>query len=330
MQDALSVLVTGGAGYVGSHCCKRLAAAGYRPVVFDDLSTGHREFVRWGDLIEGDIRDEDALMGALRAVRPCAVMHFAARALVAESVANPGLYWSVNLAGVLCLLNAMRETGVDKLVFSSTCAIYGAVAGNPISEDHAKLPVNPYGATKWAAEQVMDQYSRLHGIRSLRLRYFNASGASDDGEIGEDHDPETHLIPRVLDAALGRSDAVDILGRDYPTPDGTALRDYVHVLDLAEAHLAALRRLNDGGATDAVNLGTGMGTSVLDIVEAAGRVAGHAVPTRDGPRRAGDPPELVADPSRAHRLLDWRAKRSDIDTIMADALCWHRHRFIDG
>jgi UDP-arabinose 4-epimerase len=322
-----TVLVTGGAGYIGSHCCKLLAAAGYRPVVYDDLSTGHRDFVKWGPLVEGDIRDRRKLTDALAAHRPVLVMHFAALALVGESVTQPERYWDVNVGGVSALLEAMRATGCDKLVFSSSCAVYGEPQSMTIDEQTTKAPVNPYGASKLTAEWMMESYDRAHGLKSIRLRYFNACGADPEGEIGEDHAIETHLIPLVLDVALGRRRSVSIFGTDYPTPDGTAVRDYIHVLDLAAAHLAAAEHLLGGGKTAAVNLGTGEGASVAEVVGAVERVTGRKIATSAGPRRAGDPPRLVANPALAESLLGWKARRSAIETAIADAWAWHQTRF---
>ena len=318
------ILVTGGAGYIGSHCCAALAAAGFEPVVYDDLSTGHAEFVRWGPRVEGDIRDEPALRAAMRTHRPEAVMHFAALALVGESMTDPDRYRDVNVGGTQALLRAMRAEGLDHLVFSSTCAVYGEPDVVPISESEALDPVNPYGATKLACERMMDDFDAAHGLRSVRLRYFNAAGADPEARIGEWHDPETHLLPLVIEAALGRRAAIDIFGTDYATPDGTAVRDYVHVVDLAAAHLAALRYLLEGGATAAVNLGTGDGASVEDVVRAVEVIAGRPVARRLCPRRPGDPPRLVAAPGMARDLLGWRPERSDLATIVADALRWHR------
>jgi UDP-glucose-4-epimerase GalE len=318
-----SILVTGGAGYVGSHACKALARAGYRPVVLDNLSRGHRSAVRWGPLVEGELADRSCLATVFAEYRISAVMHFAAYAYVGESVVDPALYYRNNLAGTLMLLEAVREAGIGEIVFSSTCATYGIPDGVPIREDAAQRPVNAYGETKLAIERALHWYGQAYGLRSAALRYFNAAGADRDGEIGECHEPETHLIPLVLQAALGRRQAVDIFGTDYPTPDGTAIRDYVHVDDLAIAHLRALERLRAGGASFAVNLGTGRGHSVREVVAAAERVSGRKVPTRAAPRRPGDPPALVADPRLAADLFGWRAEFSDLDTITRTALAWH-------
>lgn len=325
-----TVLVTGGAGYIGSHCCKLLAEAGYTPLVYDDLSTGHPEFVRWGPLIEGDIRDRERLDAVFSEHRPVLVMHFAALALVGESVSQPERYWSVNVGGTLTLLETMRVAGCDALVFSSSCAVYGEPEAVPITEDVPKAPVSPYGASKLAAEWMMENFDQAHGLRSVRLRYFNACGADPGAEIGEDHDPETHLVPLVLDAAMGRRPDIAVFGRDYPTPDGTPVRDYVHVVDIAEAHLAAARRLLSGDASLAVNLGTGTGASVAEIIAVVERVTGRRVPTRAAERRPGDPPRLVADPGRAARALDWQAERSGLEQAIGDAWAWHWRRFGEG
>jgi UDP-arabinose 4-epimerase len=316
------ILVTGGAGYIGSHCCKALAEAGHEPIVFDNVVMGHREAVRWGPFIEGDMRDVTALGAAIREARPDAVLHFGALALVGESVAHPERYYSVNVGGTLNLLEAMRAAGVDRLVFSSTCAVYGEPERVPMTEDLPRRPINPYGASKLACEMMMEDFDSAHKIRSVRLRYFNAAGADPKAEIGEWHDPETHLIPLVLDAALGRRPAISIFGTDYPTPDGTALRDYIHVMDLAEAHLSALRHLMDGGGSLALNLGTGSGASVREVIKTVEGVTGRKVPVVEAPRRAGDPPALVADPRRAETLLKWRAKK-DLSAMVEDAWRWH-------
>jgi UDP-glucose-4-epimerase GalE len=321
-----SVLVTGGAGYIGSHACKILARAGYQPIVFDNLSRGHREAVRWGPLIEGDLADPERLVMALQTHRVSAVMHFAAYAYVGESVADPALYYRNNLAGTLSLLEATRQAGVDKIVFSSTCATYGLPDVNPIRETARQLPVNPYGETKLAIERALRWYGEAYRIRSVSLRYFNAAGADSDGEIGECHEPETHLIPLVLQAALGQRSHVEIYGVDYPTADGTAIRDYIHVEDLADAHLRALEQLYAGCQSAALNLGVGRGHSVREVITAAEAVSGRAVPWRNGARRAGDPPVLVADPSLAAERLAWRAQRSDLPTIIRTALAWHQSR----
>src|SRR5271170_988194 len=321
-----TILVTGGAGYVGSHACKMLGRAGYRPVVFDNLSRGRREAVRWGPLVEGDLADMTRLSAALTEHRVSAVMHFAAYAYVGESVAEPALYYRNNLGGTLSLLEAMRQAGVGEIVFSSTCATYGTPDAVPIREDSPQHPVNPYGETKLAIERALHWYGQAYGVRSVALRYFNAAGADPDGEIGECHEPETHLVPLVLQAALGQRAKIDIYGTDYPTPDGTAIRDYVHVQDLALAHLRALERLRGGGGNIAVNLGTGHGRSVREVIAAAEAATGCKVPAQAAPRRPGDPPALVADPSLAAEILGWRAQHSDLDTIIRTALSWQKRQ----
>ena len=321
-----TILVTGGAGYVGSHACKMLARAGYRPVVFDNLSRGRREAVRWGPLVEGDLADMTRLSAALAEHRVSAVMHFAAYAYVGESVTDPALYYRNNLGGTLSLLEAMRQAGVGEIVFSSTCATYGTPDAVPIREDSPQRPVNPYGETKLAIERALHWYGQAYGVRSAALRYFNAAGADPEGEIGECHEPETHLVPLVLQAALGQRPQIDIYGTDYPTPDGTAIRDYVHVQDLARAHLRALERLRGGGGNIAVNLGTGHGRSVREVIAAAEAATGCKVPAQAAPRRPGDPPALVADPSLAAEILGWRAQHSDLDTIIRTALSWQKRQ----
>src|SRR5437870_3822882 len=317
-----SILVTGGAGYVGSHACKALATAGFRPVVYDNLSRGHRAAVRWGPLVEGDLHDRARLVAAMREHRVTAVMHFAAFAYVGESVTDPELYYSNNLGGTLALLAAMREAEAATMVFSSTCAVYGIPERLPIRETTAKAPLNPYGDTKLAIERALAWYAAAYGMRYMALRYFNAAGADPDGEAGEDHEPETHLIPLVLRAALGRGNPVEMYGTDYPTRDGTAIRDYIHVSDLADAHLRALDHLAAGGDSTALNLGTGRGHSVREVIAAVERIGGRPVPQREVARRPGDPPELVADPALALSQLGWQPRHSDLDTIIASALAW--------
>jgi UDP-glucose-4-epimerase GalE len=295
-------------------------------VVFDDLSRGHREAVRWGPLVEGNLAERGKLAAALDRHRVSVVMHFAAYAYVGESVTVPAVYYANNLGGSLALLESMREVGVDKIVFSSTCATYGTPAQVPIRETLPQLPVNPYGETKLAIERALHWYGEAYGLRWVSLRYFNAAGADPESEIGERHEPETHLVPLVLEAALGERPQIDIYGTDYPTPDGTAIRDYIHVQDLAEAHLRALERLSAGGQSAALNLGTGRGHSVREVIRAAEAVSGKSIPCRETARRPGDPPVLVADPGLATELLGWRAQVSDLDTIVRTALAWHVSR----
>jgi UDP-arabinose 4-epimerase len=317
-----SILVTGGAGYVGSHACKALSRAGHLPVVYDNLSRGHRAAVRWGPLVEGDLHDTARLAAALRTHQVTAVMHFAAFAYVGESMTDPESYYRNNVGGTLALLAAMREAGIARIVFSSTCAVYGMPEHLPIRETTEKAPLNPYGDTKLAIERALHWYAGAYGLRYVALRYFNAAGADPDGEIGEDHEPETHLIPLVLRAALGRGDPIEVYGTDYPTPDGTAIRDYIHVGDLADAHLGALDYLAAGGDSIAINLGTGSGCSVREVIAAVERIGGRPVPRHEVARRPGDPPALVADPSLALSRLGWRPRRSDLETIIATALAW--------
>ncbi len=321
------ILITGGAGYVGSHCAKALAAAGHEGVVFDSLLFGHRDHVRWGRLIEGDIRDAAALDAVFASQHFDGVMHFAALAYVGESVTAPERYYDVNVHGTRVLLEAMIRSGVRLIVFSSSCAVYGEPESTPINEGARLNPINPYGFTKFVCERMMDDFARAHKLKSARLRYFNAAGAEPTGEIGEDHDPETHLIPLLLDAASGRGPTATVYGTDYSTADGTAVRDYVHVCDLARAHVLGLQHLLGGGDTIAVNLGTGNGISVRQAINMIRTVTGREVPTRDAPRRAGDPSVLVADANKARAILRWAPERSDLATIIADAWRWHGKRF---
>ena len=319
-----TILVTGGAGYVGSHACKALAARGYSPVVFDNLVYGHESAVKWGPLEIGDISDRDRLDAVIAAHKPVAVMHFAAFTYVGESVADPGKYYRNNVAGTLTLLEVMRDSGIGKLVFSSTAATYGTPEGLPISEVAVKAPINPYGRSKWTAEQMIADFSAAHGLRSAALRYFNAAGADPEGEIGECHDPESHLLPLAMQAVTGDGPALTLFGDNYPTPDGTCIRDYVHVTDLADAHVRALDQLERRNGADAFNLGTGKGASVREVLSAVESVAGKPVPHTIGPRREGDPSELVSNPAKAMRELNWVPLNSDLETIVATAWAWHR------
>jgi UDP-glucose-4-epimerase GalE len=321
-----TILVTGGAGYIGSHACKALAKAGYEPVAYDNLVYGHREAVRWGPLIEGDLGDRTLLAETIQRHKIAAVMHFAAFAYVGESVEKPEKYFHNNVVNSFGLMETMLATGVKQIVFSSTCATYGLPEVMPIREDTPQHPVNPYGETKLMIERALHWHGIAHGIRHVALRYFNAAGADPEGEIGEAHDPETHLIPLILDAASKRRAQIDVFGTDYPTPDGTAIRDYIHVQDLAEAHVLALRYLENGGASVALNLGTGEGHSVRATIEAAKRITGHPIPSRDTTRRAGDPPVLVADAAKARALLGWTPKLASLDRIIETAWSWHQKR----
>jgi UDP-glucose 4-epimerase len=323
MSGRPAILVTGGAGYIGSHCCRALDAAGYRPVVYDNFSTGHRSFVT-GSLVEGDVADKATLARAFAEHDIVAVMHFAASSLVGESVADPQKYYINNLAGTLSLLDAMREAGCHSLVFSSTGAVYGNADGNALREDHACAPINPYGASKWMIERVLSDYRGAYGLGSFALRYFNASGADPSGEIGELREIETHLIPRAMMALQGHLPDFAVFGDDYDTPDGTAIRDYIHVSDLAAAHVLALQLLLQGHSGGAFNLGTGKGFSVREILAAIAAETGREVPHVVKPRRAGDPACLVADASAARATLNFRPMHSDLATIIRTAWAWHQ------
>ena len=322
----MQVLVTGGAGYIGSHACKVLANAGCLPVVLDDLRRGHRSAVQWGPLIEGDCGDPVTLDDVFRSYPIEAVIHFAAYAYVAESVADPAAYFRNNVVGTMNLLDAMRAHNVPAIVFSSSCATYGVPTAVPIGEDHAQLPINPYGESKLIVEKLLRWYGSSYGLKWTALRYFNAAGADPDGEIGEDHDPEPHLVPRVLAAAAGNLPVIEIFGTDYPTPDGSPVRDYVHVTDLAQAHVQAMRRLLSGGESGAFNLGTGAGHSVRAVIAAAQQVTGRTIPVVERPRRAGDPPELVANASKAQDVLGWRPQYSSLPAILETAWRWHNRK----
>ncbi len=315
----LTILVTGGAGYIGSHAARALRRAGYEVVIYDNLSTGCRRLAQGFELVEGDIADGPRLRLAL--ARMDAVMHFAACAYVGESVGNPRKYFANNVSAALSLLNSALDAGIRQFVFSSSCAAYGVPKQIPIAEETPREPVNPYGASKLFFENALEAYDRAYGLRSVRLRYFNAAGADEGGEIGEMHDPETHLVPLALAAATEDGPELQICGDDYPTSDGTCIRDYIHVNDLAEAHVRALQHLEGGGGSLAVNLGTGCGHSVLEVVGAAEQVTGQTVRRTIGSRRAGDPPILVADPAKAREVLGWTARRNLAD-IMSSAWNW--------
>jgi UDP-arabinose 4-epimerase len=321
----MKVLVTGGAGYIGSHACKALARAGHQPVAFDNLSSGREQAVKWGPLEQGDILDRDRLQAVLRTHRPEAVMHFAAFAYVGESVENPGKYYLNNVVGALSTLEAMRACNIDKFVFSSTCATYGAPEIVPIHEGDAQLPVSPYGRSKLMIEQILRDYGQAYGLNSISLRYFNAAGADPDCEIGEVHDPETHLIPIALQTAAGLRQSVTIFGENYDTPDGTCIRDYIHVTDLAEAHVLALERGLNIGKTTAYNLGAGRGYSVREIIRMAGEVTGMPIRTQVGSPRPGDPAALIADSQCAMRDLAWKPRSSDLKTIITTAWNWMKN-----
>jgi UDP-arabinose 4-epimerase len=318
------ILVTGGAGYVGSHTCKLLAASGYTPVVYDDLRRGNRWAVQWGPLVEAPLEDRETLISAMKQYDIRAVIHFAAYAYVGESMTDPSIYFRNNVAATLNVLDAMVEMRIAPFIISSTCAVYGTPPSLPIKENMPIAPISPYGASKVMLEELARWYGFSHGIRTFGLRYFNAAGTDPDGKIGELHEPEPHLIPIVIEAALGRRTHVEIMGADYPTSDGTAIRDYVHVSDLAKAHVAALEYLSDGGGSEVANLGTGQGISVRQIIEAVAQETGVQITAIEGPRRLGDPPELYADPTRANDILGWSAYQSDLTTIVRTAVRWYR------
>lgn len=318
------VLVAGGAGYIGSHAAKALRRAGRVPIVFDDLSSGGEHAVRWGPLVRGDIRNADALRAAIREHKPDAVMHFAARIEVGEGETAPTHFYDNNVLGALTLARVMLEEGVNNLVFSSTCAIYGDPDRLPLTEDLPKRPVSVYGRSKLMVEQMFEDIARAEGLRFAALRYFNAAGADPDGEIGEEHDPETHLIPNAIKAALGRGGPMKLFGTDYPTRDGSCERDFIHVADLAEAHILAADRLAAGGKTLQLNLGTGEGRTVREVLAAIERATGRPVPHTTAPRRPGDAVALYADVAKSRRELGWSPRLSDIDTIVSTAWAFHR------
>ena len=318
------ILVLGGAGYIGSHTCKRLRAAGFDPVTFDDLSEGYAEFVKWGELITGDIRNKSDLAAAVSRIRPDAVIHFAAYAYVGESVEDPGKYYENNTLGSLNVTQVLRDAGNIPLIFSSTCATYGIPESGLISENSPVQPINPYGRSKLMVEQILEDFSSAYGLRSVSLRYFNAAGADPDGEIGEAHRVETHLIPRAILAGLGLIENFSVYGNDYNTTDGSAVRDYVHVNDLADAHVAACRYLLGKGQSDVFNIGVGRGFSVLEVVNAVEDLLGKPVPYSLHPRRAGDPPALVADPTKSREVLGFQAQYSDLSNIIHTAVAWHQ------
>lgn len=322
-----AVLVAGGAGYIGAQTCKALSQAGFLPVCIDNLATGHAQAVKWGPLVKADVRDAEAVIKTVSDYGCIAAIHFAAYSLVGESHTNPYKYYDNNVGAATTFAHVLVDAGIKALVFSSTAAVYGQPRSDLIAEDHPKAPINAYGATKLAFEQALSWFSKAHDLRHVVLRYFNAAGADPDGEIGESHEPETHLIPNICKAALGTGPALSIYGTDYPTPDGTAIRDYIHVVDLAEAHVAAIRHLLNGGKDLTLNVGTGQGVSVAEVLAAARRVHGRDIPVSYGPRRAGDPEKLVADASRIRQALNWTPTYSDLDTVIRDALNWQTKRF---
>lgn len=316
------ILVTGGAGYIGSHVCKSLKKAGFTPVVYDNFSTGHLAAVKWGPFVKGDIRDSETLRQAIRTYQPKAVLHFAADALVIESMQNPSKYYRNNVTGTLTLLETMCEEGVKNLVFSSTCAIYGCPKNVPIDEKTPAFPINPYGRTKWMAEQMMADFDQAYGLKTIKLRYFNAAGADAQTEIGEKHDPETHLVPIVIQSALGTRPETVIYGNTFPTKDGSAIRDYIHVEDLAQAHLLALQYVLQEQKSDVFNLGSSIGTSVLEIIQAVQSHSQKPVPIRIAPARPGEPAILMANPTKANKLLGWEPKHT-LPSIIDTAWKWH-------
>lgn len=321
-----AILVAGGAGYIGAQTCKALAQAGYLPVTLDNLATGHAGSVKWGPFEPGDLRDKERVRELVGRYEIKGAMHFAAYSLVGESVTNPLKYYDNNVGASVAFAEALIESGVEAFVFSSTAATYGVPSVSPIPETHPTVPINPYGASKLAFESALRWFGEAYPFRWNALRYFNAAGADPDGETGESHEPETHLIPNLIKAVLGTGPALTVFGEDYPTPDGTPIRDYIHVVDLAEAHVRAIATLLDGAESAIMNVGTGQGVTVKQVIAAAERVLGAPAPYTVGPRRAGDPPSLVADPSRIAERLGWRARCSDLDTIIRDAARWQRER----
>ena len=324
--DPRAVLVAGGCGYIGSHMVRMLRDQGLRPVVIDNLSTGYADAVQPGELRQGDIGDRAFVAAVLREARPACVMHFAAASIVGESTRNPSKYWRNNLTQTLGFMDALVEGGCPPFIFSSTAAVFGNPLQTPIRETHPLNPINPYGHSKLAVEYLLQDYAQAHALRFIALRYFNAAGAHPDGSLGERHDPETHLIPLVLQAASGRRPHIARFGNEHATPDGSCIRDYIHVQDLCAAHLLALQRLVAGGASDTYNLGNGQGHSVNEVIAAARRVTGRPITVQDEPARAGDPPVLVADATRARQALGWNPLYPDLDSILAHAWQWERRQ----
>lgn len=322
-----AVLVTGGAGYIGSHTCKILAQSGYTPVTYDNLIYGHVQAVKWGPFVKGDLANKQLLLKTLEDHDIQSVIHFAAYAYVGESMQQPEKYFRNNVINTLSLLETLHERKIRNIVFSSTCATYGVPESDPIDESHPQCPVNPYGESKLFIEKALHWYGMAHQLKFAALRYFNAAGADPDVEIGEDHDPETHLIPLILQSLLGQRPYVEIFGTDYATPDGTAIRDYIHVVDLAEAHVRALQYLQSEQNSLVLNLGTGTGHSVREVIAAVEKNTGLSVPFREAPRRAGDPPSLVADARRAKQELGWEASHSDLDNLVQTAWAWAKKQY---
>jgi UDP-glucose 4-epimerase len=323
----MDILVVGGAGYIGSHVGKELFKKGHHPIIYDNLVYGHKDFAKWGDFVEADLSDKMALDNVFRRYSVEAVMHFSAYAYVGESINNPAKYYTNNVANTLNLLSTMLEYGVKYLIFSSSCAVYGNPQTIPIPEDHPIKPISPYGWSKVMVERIISDYESAYGLKYISLRYFNAAGADPDGEIGEDHDPETHLIPLALDAALGRKDFVRIFGTNYDTPDGTCIRDYIHVTDLANVHVIGLERLKQDSRSGIFNLGNGRGFSVREVIDAASSVTGIRIKAIRGERRPGDPPVLIASSKKAKKELGWKPKYPELETIIEHAWNWHKNRF---
>jgi UDP-glucose 4-epimerase len=317
------ILIVGGAGYIGSHVNKLLNRSGFKTVVFDNLLRGNREFVKWGEFVLGDLADKDQVRLCFKKFPIDAVMHFSAFAYVGESVADPAAYYLNNVSNTLHLLEVMREFSVRYFIFSSTCSTYGVPESIPITEDHPQEPINPYGKSKLMIEEILEDYDRAYGLRHINLRYFNAAGADPEAEIGERHDPETHLIPLAIYSALGLNDSIKIFGTDYPTKDGTCIRDYIHVNDLSEAHIKALEYVMEEDASNSFNLGNGIGHSVREIIDAVRRTSGKDFRVIESGRREGDPPVLISDYSKATEILGWRPKYADIDGIVKTAYRWH-------
>jgi len=325
----MNILVTGGAGYIGSHCCKALAQMGFNPITIDNLVYGHQHFARWGEFIKGDAGNRADLKKCFQRHKIDAVMHFAAYAYVGESVEHPSKYYENNVRNTIELLHTAMENGVKTVVFSSTCATYGNPEKIPIDESHPQNPINPYGRTKRMIEEILADYQAAYGLNCTALRYFNAAGADPDAEVGEDHDPETHLIPRVLDVAAGKSPAIKVFGTDYPTTDGTCIRDYIHVTDLARAHVLALEQLIDGDGSHVYNLGNGQGFSVLEVIECARKITGKKIGVEYAARRPGDPPVLIASNEKAVKELGWKPQYANLDDIIGTAWRWHQKLGMD-
>jgi len=319
-----NVLVTGGAGYIGSHCCKELSVQGFNPIIIDNLIYGYRENVKWGEFLYGDIGDIDLLNKCFQENEITAVIHFAAFAYVGESVTDPMKYYENNVRSTINLLQSMIKNNIQFIIFSSSCSTYGVPENIPIEETHSQNPINPYGRTKYIIEQMLKDYARAYDLKFLSLRYFNAAGADPEGEIGENHVPETHLIPLVLDVALGKRETIHVFGTDYPTHDGTCIRDYIHVTDLSKAHIAALKYLLNGGRSGVYNLGNGSGYSVLEVIKTVEKVTGRQIPVINAPRRNGDPPILIASNKKASKELAWAPEIPELDEIVRTAWEWHK------